>query len=151
MRARIIQTSYKNYLSKIGEDEESRTQRRLQTWMYFRCAAIFETIRGRGKGKLRAFLLTYSRRFVLKVKIMRYFIRIESIQRKFQAYHANSGNRYEILQHAYQQVKALRAGKGKPKKTEKSGGKWPRPNQWSEITPLRAEQVLKRYLRFCKD
>ena len=56
-----------------------------------------ETIQNRAKESIKAFLVAYSRQFILKVKIMRYFIRIESIQRKFQSYHANSHNRLEIL------------------------------------------------------
>ena len=121
-------------MHRIAGEQEDRTRRKLQTRAYFRAGCLNETLHCRAQAQLKAFLLAYSRRFVLKVKIMRYFIRIESIQRKFQAYHANSNNRYEILQHAYGQVRGLRAGKGKGKKQEKQSKLWPRPSQWAEIT-----------------
>ena len=44
------------------------------------------------------FLIEYSRRFVLKVKIMRYFIRVESIQKKMKEYYDNVKCRFIIVE-----------------------------------------------------
>ena len=82
---------------------------------------------------------------------MRYFIRIESVQSKFHAYHDNQAMRFEILWNAYLNIRAMQSGKGKGKKQGKAGGKWPKPSQWNDITPARAEAVIRRYIRFCQD
>jgi hypothetical protein len=43
----------------------------------------------------------YAKQLVLKVKIVRYTMRVTGIQGKFRAYHANRISRFQILQDCY--------------------------------------------------
>ena len=74
----------------------------------------------RATRKIHIFLKEFADRMKLKVLIIRYFMRVTSIQRKFKAFYASSTNRFEILLNCFKRVQSSMVIMNKQKKGKKN-------------------------------
>ena len=100
VKARTIQRIVRQNFNRLAQDHLSRERRRYLTYLTFNILPLIPAQDRRAAKLMKNFLLEYSRKYEIKIKIVQHHDKVAAMQSKFKANFQNMDKRYQIIEEA---------------------------------------------------